>query len=194
MTNKKIHSDQKYIKALVENDPQLIHEIYQKFVPKVIGFVCKNNGDEMRARDIVQEALVSIYDQAKSKDLKLTCPFDAFFFLVCKRKWYNALKKKANKGVTLHEERLSIVEEADEIADKNRRFERQQSLYLKMLSEIGEACKQLITLGLSPLSMKEVAEKLDMTYAYARKKKSICLAKLTALIQSHPDYEEIKNL
>ncbi len=194
MTNKKTHSDQKYIKALVENDPHLIREIYEKFVPKVIGFVCKNNGDEMRARDIVQEALVSIYDQAKTKDLELTCPFDAFFFLVCKRKWYNALKKKANKGVTLQEERLSIVEEADEMADENRRFEGQQNLYLKMLSEMGETCKRLITLGLSSLSMKEVAEKLNITYAYARKKKSICLSKLTALIQSHPDYEGLKNL
>lgn len=191
---KEIHSDQKYVDALVHNDRRLIQEIYQKFAPKVIGFICKNSGDEMRARDIIQEALVAIYDQARVDGLKLRCPFEAYFFLICKRKWYNALKRKANQGVTIQEERLSIVEEAQEALEENQVFQQRQELYLHMLAKMGETCKQLIRLGMSSLSMKEVAEKLEITYAYARKKKSVCLSKLTALIQSSPKYERLKNM
>src|SRR5690606_40520873 len=60
-------------------------------------YVCKNSGDETAARDIIQETLITIYDQAKTKGLKLTCPFDAYFFLICKRKWLNTLKKSGSK-------------------------------------------------------------------------------------------------
>lgn len=137
---------------------------------------------------------MAIYDQARVDGLKLSCPFEAYFFLICKRKWYNALKRKANQGVTIQEERLSIVEEAQEALEENQVFQQRQELYLHMLGQMGETCKQLIRLGMSSLSMKEVAEKLKITYAYARKKKSVCLSKLTALIQSSPKYKGLKNM
>ncbi len=188
------HPDQKYIIALLENDTLLINEIYKKFAPKVIAYVCKNSGDEMAARDIIQETLITIYDQAKTKELQLSCPFDAYFFLICKRKWLNMIKKEGNKGVTIEDERLYISDDADEQAQKSEEFEQQQQLYITMLSKIGETCKNIITLGFSSMSMQEVADHLGITYAYARKKKSVCLAKLTELIKNSPKYKRIKNL
>lgn len=194
MGQSKIHPDQKYVDALVENNAALIREIYDKFVPKVIGYIRKNSGDEAAARDIVQETLITIYDQAKTKGLQLTCPFDAYFFLICKRKWLNMLKKSGNKEVTIEEERLYISDDAHERAEENRAFDEKQQLYMTMLSKLGESCKKIITLGFSSLSMMEVAEQLGVTYAYARKRKSVCLAQLTQLIQESPLYERLKNL
>ncbi len=193
MKEKKTHPDQKYVDALLLNDTLLINEIYETFVPKVIAYVRKNSGDEAAARDIVQEALITIYDQAKTKGLQLTCPFDAYFFLICKRKWLNILKKEGHKGVTIEEERLYIRDDAHEQMERSREFEEQQNLYMAMLSKIGETCKNIITLGFSSLSMQEVADQLGVTYAYARKKKSLCLAKLTQLIKDSPNYKRLKN-
>lgn len=194
MKIKKTHSDQKYVEALLSNDALLINEIYEKFVPKVIAYVRKNSGDETAARDIVQETLITIYDQAKTKGLQLSCPFDAYFFLICKRKWLNVLKKDGNRVVTIEEERLYISDDASEQAEKSKQFEAQQHLYITMLSKIGETCKNIITLGFSSMSMQEVADHLGITYAYARKKKSVCLAKLTELIKKSPQYKRLKNL
>ncbi len=192
MSEKKIHPDQKYVDGLLANDSVLINEIYSRFAPKVIAFVRNNSGDETQARDIVQETLITIYDQAKTKELQLTCPFDAYFFLICKRKWLNVLKKTGKKEVTIEEERLYISDNTQEQVENIEEFEKQQDLYLQMLSQIGKTCKDIITLGLSSLSMQEVAEQLGITYAYARKKKSLCLAKLTELIQSSPQYHRLK--
>ena len=194
MKIKESHPDQKYVEALLANDTLMINEIYEKFVPKVIAYVGKNSGDETAARDIVQETLITIYDQAKTKKLQLTCPFDAYFFLICKRKWLNVLKKQGNKEVTIEEERLYISDDAHEQAEKSREFEEQQQLYITMLSKIGETCKNIITLGFSSMSMQEVADQLGITYAYARKKKSVCLSKLTELIKNSPQYKRLKNL
>lgn len=191
---KQLHPDQKYITALLENNTLMINEIYKNFVPKVIAYVCKNSGDEMAANDIVQETLITIYDQAKTKELQLSCPFDAYFFLICKRKWLNILKKESNKGVTIEDDRLYISDDTDEQVQQSEDFEEQQQLYITMLSKIGETCKNIITLGFSKMSMQEVADHLGITYAYARKKKSICLTKLTELIKTSPKYKRLKNL
>lgn len=191
MDSKKTHDDQKYIDALIDNDQILIGEIYKKFVPKVIGFVRKNSGDESAARDLVQEVLIILYDQAKTKDLKLTCPFDAYFFLICKRKWYNILKKRKYNEVTIEEDRLSISDDADEQVVASQKFEKKRDLFLSQLSEMGETCQKLIKLSMTKMSMKEIAEKLDITYGYARKKKSVCMSKLTAMIKNSAAYKAL---
>ncbi|WP_339695776.1 sigma-70 family RNA polymerase sigma factor [uncultured Marixanthomonas sp.] len=193
MTAKKIHPDQKYVEALLTNNRELIDEIYVKFAPKIIGYVRKNSGDEAAARDIIQESLITLYDQAKTKGLQLTCPFDAYFFLICKRKWLNMLKKSSNKEVTIEEERLYISDDADETAASTQEFEEQQNLYIAMLSKMGDTCKKIITLGFSSMSMQEVADQLNITYAYARKKKSLCISKLTQLIKKSPEYRQLNN-
>lgn len=192
MEPRKTHEDQKYIDALVNNDHKLIEEIYKKFAPKVISYVRKNSGDESAARDIIQETLITLYDQAKTKGLQLTCPFDAYFFLICKRKWLNVIKKSHGKEVTIEEEFLYRGEEPIDEVVETEEFETQQSLYISMLSKIGETCKQIITLGLSNMSMQEVADQLGITYAYARKKKSLCMGKLTELIKNSPQYKRLK--
>ena len=66
------HSDQKYVDALLHNNHLLISEIYTRFTPKVISFVKKNSGNETEARDLIQEVLLIIYDQAKTKNLQLS--------------------------------------------------------------------------------------------------------------------------
>ena len=82
MVKNKAHVDQKYIEALLTNDTILLKEMYEKYAPKVVGYIKKNNGDEAKAQDIIQETLIVIYKQAKEKKLLLNCPFDAYFFFI----------------------------------------------------------------------------------------------------------------
>lgn len=192
MSDSKLHEDQKYIDGLVQNNSFIIQSIYEKFAPKVIGYVCKNSGDQDQAQDLIQEILVVIYDQAKSKNLKLTCPFDAYFFLLCKRKWLNILKKSSLKQVTINEEIVSNNEPVQEMVLDTEHTETQQSLYDKMFQKLGKVCKTLLTKSFQLNSMEDVAKALDLTYGYARKKKSLCIGKLTRMIQESPAYQNLK--
>ena len=194
MGDHKVHSDQKYVQALLVNDNKLIAEIYTRFAPKVIGYVQKNNGNESAARDIIQEALITMYDQAKTKGLTLSCPFDAYFFLICKRKWLNFLKKNKPEGVTINDEVTSIDRNVQEQADQTALYEDRASLFNQMLEQMGDACKKLLKLSFSIKSMEEVAKKLEVSYAYARKKKSLCVGKLTKMVQGSAQYQTLKNL
>ena len=98
------HQDQKYIDALVYNDTSLINELYQKYAGKIKAMILKNNGDETDAADVFQEALMSIYQKAKNDSFTLTCPLDAYLYLICKTRWINELKKRSSKGVTFIED------------------------------------------------------------------------------------------
>jgi RNA polymerase sigma factor (sigma-70 family) len=193
MSNKQIHEDQKFIDGLLANNTFIIQAIYNKFAPKVISYVKNNSGDEDSAKDIIQEVLMTIYNQAKQKNLQLTCPFDAYFFLLCKRKWLNELKKTTNKEVTINDEVLSKNDSALELADETTLFEDKQSLFNTMFQQLGTACRDLLKATFKIKSMEEVAKSLGVTYAYARKKKSLCIGKLTKLVQESPKYNQLYN-
>src|SRR3979411_1195526 len=71
-----IHPDQQYLEGLLHNDTQIVEDIYRRFAPVTKHHVLHNSGSEEDAADIFQESLIDIYNQAKYKDLKLTCPFE----------------------------------------------------------------------------------------------------------------------
>jgi DNA-directed RNA polymerase specialized sigma24 family protein len=145
MSKLKIHADQKYIDGLATNDSVIIQSIYKKFVPKVVFFVMNNSGDQEQARGIVQDVLILLFNQAKAQRLQLNCPFEAYFFLLCKRKWIKEFDKISNKGVTIHEDVVSINESALELIKQTEDFEQKQQLFDDKVAEEREAFKENLT-------------------------------------------------
>lgn len=191
MAEKNLHPDQMYIDGLLQNNSSIIQSIYKKFAPKVKNYIRTNSGDEDQAQDIIQEVLITIYNQAKTNGLQLSCPFDAYFFLLCKRRWLNELKKASNKEVTLMDENVSIDESVQEMTFQTEVFDDKQSLFDEMFQKLGEKCQEVLKLSFVTKTMEEVAEKLNVTYGYVRKKKSLCTGQLTEMIQQSPRFRSI---
>jgi RNA polymerase sigma factor (sigma-70 family) len=187
-----IHPDQSYIDGLANNNSTVIQSIYKKFVPKVIHYIRNNSGDEDQAQDVVQEIMILLFNQAKEKKLQLTCPFDAYFFLLCKRKWLNEIKKTSNKGVTIKDDFASIDESAQELVIQTEIFDEKQQLFDTMFLKLGDKCQELLKLSFVTKTMEEVAEKLNVTYGYVRKKKSLCIGQLTEWIQESNRFKSLK--
>lgn len=192
MANNTTHEDQLYIDGLVNNNTVIIQSIYKKFVPKVVYYIKNNSGDEDRAQDVIQEVLITLFNQAKTKGLQLTCPFEAYFFLLCKRRWLNELKKASNKEVTIVDDGVYKDESTVEMANQTEIFEEKQKLFEEMFQKLGEKCQELLKLSFVTKTMEEVAAKLNVTYAYVRKKKSLCTGQLTEMIQQSSKYKSIK--
>ena len=192
MATNTIHSDQIYLEGLANNDSAIIQSIYKKFVPKVVSFIRNNSGDEDQAQDVIQEVMILLFNQAKANKLQLTCPFDAYFFLLCKRKWLNELKKVSNKGVTIDDDVTSTKEPTEELLAQTEVFEEKQQLFDLMFQKLGDKCQEVLKLSFTLKSMEEVAEKMQVTYGYARKKKSLCTGQLTQWIQEHSLFKSLK--
>ena len=192
MASKILHHDQVYIDGLLNNNSSIVESIYKKFVPKVTYYIKMNSGSSDEAQDVIQEVLITIYNQAKTKGLELTCPFDAYFFLLCKRKWLNELKKSYNKEVTIKDENVSIDKDVEKLAIETETQDEKQSLFDEMFQKLGEKCQEVLKLSFVTKTMEEVASKMNVTYAYVRKKKSICTGQLTELIQQSNRYQSLK--
>jgi RNA polymerase sigma factor (sigma-70 family) len=181
----KIHKDQHYLDGLVQNNHAVVQQIYSKFSGKIKRYIINNNGSEDDAGDIFQEALIDLYNQAKYKSLQLTCPFEPFFIMICKRKWLNELKKRSVLQVTNNEDDLlSISEDTFLLADELEKQQEQSQLYYKMFEKLSERCKEVISLALSDEHQEKIALQLGVTYGYLRKKKSECIASLIQMIKS----------
>lgn len=181
---KAVHLDQRFLIGLVNNDAAVINEIYKKCAGRVKSFIVFNNGTANDAEDIFQESLVDVYHQAKYKNLQLSCPFEPFLLLVCKRKWLNELKKRSVSPVTKGEDDLlHIGEDTFEQAERLEEEQEQSALFLKAFEKLGERCKEIIKWSMQGEAQEKVAEALGVTYGYLRKKKSECMASLIKMVQ-----------
>jgi len=180
----KPHTDHKYIEALLRNDQKVVKEIYVKFAGRIKRYIINNSGSDDDASDILQEALIDIYQQAKYKSFMLTCPFEPFLLMVCKRKWLNELKKRSVLPVTNKEEDLlTIGEDVFAQAELLEQQDEEARLFVRMFEKLGDRCKEIIQQSLTGESQEKVAEMLGVTYGYLRKKKSECMAALIKLIK-----------
>jgi RNA polymerase sigma factor (sigma-70 family) len=189
-----MHPDQKYIDALLTNDAGLLDELYHRFSGKIKWMVLQNSGTESDAADIFQEALLSIYNKARSRDFVLTCPLDAFLYVVCKNKWLNELSKKQHRQVTITDQDgfNRIGEDSFHLAEECMLLEARKRLLIEKLSQLGESCRQVLELSWSGKAMEEVARLMHISYAYARKKKCECMEKLVMLIKQSPEFMSLK--
>ena len=71
-------------------------------------------------------------------------------------------------------------------------FDEKQQLFDLMFQKLGDKCKEVLQLSFSLKSMEEVAEKLNVTYGYVRKKKSLCTGQLTQWIQETNRFKSLK--
>ena len=183
------HPDQQYIDALLNNDARLIDTLYQKFSGKIKWMVLQNGGNETDAEDIFQEALLALYEKAKKENFQLTCPLEAFLYLVCKNKWISRLRKRKTQKVTFTDtERYNISDDTFSKTEECNTQQARRKLMLEKLAELGTVCKELLLLSWSGKGMEEVAGLMNISYAYARKRKSECVAKLATLVKESPEY------
>ncbi len=183
------HEDQRFIVGMLANDPKTIKEIYSKYLPQIKSFIIRHGGSEEDSKDIFQDALMNIYRQATNKGFTLTCPFGAFLYLVCKGKLIDELKKRKRTGVTIHDlEQYKDIEIAPQLYDDNSTEQAKNDLFWEKYKELSARCQELLKLSWSGISMKEVAEKMDISYGYARKRKTECVDNLVQLIKSAPTY------
>ncbi len=193
--NKKAHTDQKYIQALLHNNSSLIEEIYKKFSGKIIRMVTRNSGSESDAGDVFQDALMAICTRAQKGDFILTCPFEAYLYKICHSKWMNVLNKNKRAGVTNLEddEYKGVADDAFAIAASTLQQENREKLFTDKVKELSARCRQILQLSWSGKGMNIVAEEMGVTYGFARKKKSECMKKLVHLVQTASIFEDLKD-
>ena len=185
-----IHADQRFIKGLVDNDSEVIEEIYRKNAGNIKNFVLRNSGNAEDAKDLLQDILIAFYHQGKN-GMQLHCPFNIFLYIACRNRWINELKKRKKGRVTITDPNgllinSSFVSQSEHWMER----EKKETIFYQKFLELGPSCREILGLSWTTNpdsgkfnSLLDIASALDRSYKYVRKKISTCRSRLIELVQ-----------
>ena len=85
-------TDQKLLEGVLSADNQSIRQIYDTVLPSVIQWVKENNGTESDARDIFQEAIITLFRKVEEGNFTLTCTLKSFIRIMCRNLWLTRIR------------------------------------------------------------------------------------------------------
>lgn len=174
-------NEQILLKGLVNHDTKAVETIYKDNFTMVQSFILNNNGSYDDARDIFQEAMIALYEKAKSESFVLTCQIKTYLYSVCRRLWLKKLQQ-SGRFITQFdglEETVQVEEDLEFHQKQNADF----AIMERAMGSLGEPCKGLLeAYYLHKKDMREIAEEFGYTNAdNAKNQKYKCLMRLKKL-------------
>ena len=178
------YNEQVLIKGLAKNDRRAIETIYKNNFSMVQAFILNNNGNYDDARDIFQEAMIVLYENAKTESFVLTCQIKTYVYSICRRLWLKRLQQlnRYTSQVESLEETIPVEEDIELEEKRNADF----IIMERALTSLGEPCKGLLeAFYLQKKDMTEIATTFGYTNAdNAKNQKYKCLMRLKKLFFS----------
>lgn len=166
------------LKGLAKNDKKATEEIYKHNYNLIQAFIVNNSGTTDDAKDIFQEAMVVLFEKARSGSFDLNCQIRTYLYSVAKRLWLKKLHQTHRYLIDSGEGELEIAAEADieDHEEKNAEFETMNHA----LGNLGEPCKSLLeAFYFKKMNMQDISDSFGYTNAEnAKNQKYKCLMRL----------------
>ncbi|GAL91069.1 RNA polymerase sigma factor [Jejuia pallidilutea] len=182
---KTIHllSQSQLVEAIKSNNTKVLKQLYTSNYPKVEALVLKNSGSVAHAKDIYQEAFITVWTHVKQN--KFTPHNDSalqgYLYSISKNKWTDVLRSKSFKDVKpLNNDTLGGMKEDEAYSEPE---DKKLKLTMEAFKKLGQPCKQLLkTFYFEKKSLKEISKALNIEENTARNKKYRCMQKLRAVV------------
>ena len=178
-------NEQKLLEGLANNDRKAIEAIYKQHFNMVQSLILSNNGCPDDARDIFQEAMIVLYEKARSGSFELNSQLKTYLYSVCRRLWLKRLSQfqRFSPEVDNLEETVPVEEEIERHEQRNKDF----LVMEQSLKSLGEPCKSLLeAYYLEKKSMVDIAADFGYTNAdNAKNQKYKCLMRLKKIFGSN---------
>ena len=174
-------NEQALLKGLANNDAKAVEALYQRHFSTIQHFVINNNGSFDDAKDIFQEAMITLYEKVQNDAFTLTCQIKTYLFSICKHLWLKRLQQmgKYNSPLSAVEESISVEADMEEFEQKDAAY----AIMDRALNSLGEPCKSLLEgYYLNKKGMQELAAEFGYTNSdNAKNQKYKCLMRLKKL-------------
>jgi RNA polymerase sigma factor (sigma-70 family) len=182
---KPANNEKALLEGLATNDRKAIETIYRENFTMVQSLVINNNGSGDDAKDVFQEAMIVLYEKARSGVFELNCQIKTYIFSVSRRLWLKRLQQlnRYSPPVESPELTVPVEDEIEEHEKRNAEFEMME----KAIGSLGEPCKSLLeAYYLQKQSMQVIAASFGYTNAEnAKNQKYKCLMRLKKIFFTH---------
>ena len=165
-------SDKEIIEAILEGkDEKVIASLYTSILPGLTRYICSNSGTSDDAYDLFQDALLIFvkmvvtnkYDHEKYQ-------IHSYILTITKNLWINRVKKNS-RGMKW--EKTKIEEEEEKLILENIIDDERKKVLETVFMSLGKKCIEILSMYYyQGLSMKEIAEKMDLQSADVAKVKA----------------------
>ena len=132
------------LEAVRQGDDKAFYELYKAFYPMIVHMVITNNGSEIEAKDIYQDAMTVVYERLIDKQFELSCSIKTYVYAVSRNMWLKYLTRhKRLQGKIENIEQVPY--ELKELEYKKEEEEMINTLE-SALEELGQPCKQILEL------------------------------------------------
>ncbi len=173
------------LEGLAANDKKSVEAIYQQNYNMVQSLIINNNGSADDAKDIFQEAMIVLYEKARSGTFELNCQIKTYVYSVCRRLWLKRLQQLNRYSAPLGdiESIVPVEEEIEGHEQRNAEFEMME----KAINSLGEPCKSLLeAYYLQKQNMQVIAANFGYTNSdNAKNQKYKCLMRLKKIFFTH---------
>ena len=178
---KVFYTDTELLTGLATGNREAVAAIYKLYHTVLTKWILSRGGLEADAEDVFQEALVVLFEKAKSPEFCLTCKLSTYLFAVSKRLWFKKMERSANY--------YSLNTDGDEEKDFGaydddlQEHEEKEARYVqltKAMEQLGEPCSALLKAFYEEKkNMQDIASLFKYTNAEnAKTQKYKCLTRL----------------
>ena len=141
MLKKIFHSDKEIIKRIRTNDRSVLGEIFLMNQKPVISYIKKNGGDQSDAQDMLQEAIIVLWQNITSGHYEQTARISTYLFAIAKNKWMAESRRRHKLDFDLQKaEILNKPENSLDMVVENEENE----IVNRALLELGSPCRELL--------------------------------------------------
>ncbi|TNE81807.1 MAG: sigma-70 family RNA polymerase sigma factor [Bacteroidetes bacterium] len=179
MLGRRNWTDDELVLEIKRGNKQALLQLYRDNFSAVRNHILKNNGKEEDAEDILQDAVVVVWQKVSHPEFELTSKLSTFLFAVAKNLWLKALNK--NKRMEPMQDQLDYKVSSEfshvEAADLN--------WVVHYMDRLGDTCKQLLQMFyFEERNMQEIAQSLNFANAdTAKAKKYQCFKRLESMVK-----------
>ena len=180
--NSEYLNDEILIQSLRDGHLQSVIQLYTLGRVRIIRHVKRNNGNSDEAEDIVQDAVILVYEKICREEFNLNGDLSTYIFTVGKNLWYKELRKKTNTS-SLSE----LAEVIDSISNDEVSEERYHQLS-ESISNLSEKCQEILKKRYwTKMKFEELAIDWGETIASLKMKSSRCHQELRNLLLNHDE-------
>jgi RNA polymerase sigma factor (sigma-70 family) len=174
-------NEQVLLKGLANNDSAVIEQLYNENFSTIQAFILANNGSYDDARDVFQEAMITLYEKVQTGSFVLTCQIKTYVYSVCRRLWLKKLQQMGRFSQPFDnlEDTISVEDDLEQHAKHDAAY----AIMDRALKSLGEPCKSLLEgYYLQKMDMQALASEFGYTNAdNAKNQKYKCLMRLKKL-------------
>ncbi len=180
MFGKKKFSDEAIIVEIRKGNQEALVFLYEDNYTTVRNYILKNNGNPDDVEDVLQEAVIVVWQNVQKTDFTLSARFSTYIYSIVRNLWLKNINKNKRMDA-LDEVHTSTI--ASEIKNGEKI---DMKLVRSYVDKLNDTCRTLLQLFyFDGLDMTKIAEKMQFANAdTAKSKKYQCFKKLEEMIKS----------